>query len=554
MTYQFSTAQIDEITQLRNSVQNSSSNDFGKYYLLYEKLTELTTELGEYGVPYPAASMDSSVWLWLLGAARINRGEGSFSTFIREYTSKQYLSRTGEIPAPSTIQAASNKIALNLINTIISNKIMPNIFELGDIDAGNVIGELYGDLTDYSSWSGSLLFLFFGENSFFRNHILDAKNGTYDAFSLADALKHALTASGAERTFSDVMTVISSITQNNNGALLTSQSALSALNSLLTYLEDRYGELAPGFFELADRSIFLGRNTENQTDEMGGSQGDDIIHAGKGNDTVHGETGQDIIDGGDGADTLTYAELGAALNVEVRTLPDNSSYLWIKKGTGSSGIDTAVNFETYLLSTANDTFKIQNTDAFIGLGKVTINALYTAGAGNKDTLDFSSVNRPIEILKDGPVKFYGFENVIGSSFDDRVELDDPSHTLLEGGAGNDTLFAGGGADTLDGGAGNDSLKGGAGADRLIYTEGTDTLDGGTGNDYYDFSGAVGTEKLATIVFRPGDGSDYITNRTTLKEIVLDGVNSSEVVGVYDYQVTLQYTQGDIHVWEISGGF
>ncbi|WP_205910292.1 calcium-binding protein, partial [Rhizobium sp. FKY42] len=50
------------------------------------------------------------------------------------------------------------------------------------------------------------------------------------------------------------------------------------------------------------------------------------------------------------------------------------------------------------------------------------------------------------------------------------------------------------------------------------------------------------------------GSDYITDRTTLKEIVLDGVNSSEVVGVYDYQVTLQYTQGDIHVWEISGGF
>jgi Ca2+-binding RTX toxin-like protein len=63
--------------------------------------------------------------------------------------------------------------------------------------------------------------------------------------------------------------------------------------------------------------------------------------------------------------------------------------------------------------------------------------------------------------------------------------------LIDGGAGNDHLMAGGGAttllggegnDLLIGGSGNDILKGGPGNDILIGGPGNDTLDGGSGNN------------------------------------------------------------------------
>jgi Ca2+-binding RTX toxin-like protein len=62
---------------------------------------------------------------------------------------------------------------------------------------------------------------------------------------------------------------------------------------------------------------------------------------------------------------------------------------------------------------------------------------------------------------------------------------------LKGGVGNDILFGSDGQDTLDGGADNDSLfggdgadtlKGGVGNDILLGGEGRDTLDGGADND------------------------------------------------------------------------
>jgi Ca2+-binding RTX toxin-like protein len=46
------------------------------------------------------------------------------------------------------------------------------------------------------------------------------------------------------------------------------------------------------------------------------------------------------------------------------------------------------------------------------------------------------------------------------------------HELLQGGAGNDTLFAGKGGDTLDGGTGDDTFH--------VGSHGNDTIDGGTG--------------------------------------------------------------------------
>jgi Ca2+-binding RTX toxin-like protein len=82
--------------------------------------------------------------------------------------------------------------------------------------------------------------------------------------------------------------------------------------------------------------------------------------------------------------------------------------------------------------------------------------------------------------------------------------------LVFGGAGNDTITGGSGANTLYGGAGNDTITGGSGANTLYGGAGNDTLtgggttnilDGGTGNDTL-----IG-EGTTTYVFSSADLND-----------------------------------------------
>ncbi|WP_174410380.1 tandem-95 repeat protein, partial [Desulfovibrio psychrotolerans] len=80
--------------------------------------------------------------------------------------------------------------------------------------------------------------------------------------------------------------------------------------------------------------------------------------------------------------------------------------------------------------------------------------------------------------------------------------------LLEGGAGNDTIYGGDLADILDGGSGDDLLFGGAGNDTIYGGTGNDTITGGTGNDYID--GGEGTD---TAVYA-GNRSAYSFTRNS----------------------------------------
>ena len=74
--------------------------------------------------------------------------------------------------------------------------------------------------------------------------------------------------------------------------------------------------------------------------------------------------------------------------------------------------------------------------------------------------------------------------VFGQGGNDTIALDESNGALpaaqLFGGAGNDTLTGGSGADQLFGGAGNDTLLGKGGNDLLFGGAGNDTLIGGTG--------------------------------------------------------------------------
>ena len=96
--------------------------------------------------------------------------------------------------------------------------------------------------------------------------------------------------------------------------------------------------------------------------------------------------------------------------------------------------------------------------------------------------------------------------VFGQGGNDTITLDEANGALpaalLFGGAGNDLLTGGSGADQLFGGAGNDTLLGKGGNDLLFGGAGNDTLIGGDGDD--QVFGEAGNDRM---IWNPGDDSD-----------------------------------------------
>jgi predicted lipoprotein with Yx(FWY)xxD motif len=76
--------------------------------------------------------------------------------------------------------------------------------------------------------------------------------------------------------------------------------------------------------------------------------------------------------------------------------------------------------------------------------------------------------------------------------------------------------------TFDGGAGNDTLSGGSGAERLLGGVGNDTIDGNKGNDL-----ALLGAGDDTFVWDPGDGSDTVEGQAGNDRMVFNGANLAE---------------------------
>ena len=81
----------------------------------------------------------------------------------------------------------------------------------------------------------------------------------------------------------------------------------------------------------------------------------------------------------------------------------------------------------------------------------------------------------------------GFENVIGSEFNDYIQGLSNVANRFEGGAGNDTLAGSFTGDSVAGSM-DDTLLGGLGDDVLRQTRGNDSIDGGDGFDRLEFVG------------------------------------------------------------------
>jgi hypothetical protein len=115
--------------------------------------------------------------------------------------------------------------------------------------------------------------------------------------------------------------------------------------------------------------------------------------------------------------------------------------------------------------------------------------------------------------------------------DDLVRIDDSNGpftdsiaTTLDGGAGNDTLGGGSGAESLLGGEGNDAIDGNGGADTALMGAGDDTF-----------------------VWDPGDGSDVVEGQDGADTMLFNGAGGPEQVDLSANGNRLRFfrTQGTI---------
>lgn len=175
-------------------------------------------------------------------------------------------------------------------------------------------------------------------------------------------------------------------------------------------------------------------------DTIDGSDFPDVIDGGPGNDAIRANGGEDDdVRGGSGNDRI---DGGDGLDV----LRGDSGNDAIASGPGELGLLYG--------GTGHDTLVAQ--DAGIGL----------LGEDGDDTL---STTHDATLLDGGA----GKDTLRGGDFAD----------IIDGGADSDTITAGGGDDTdVRGGAGNDTIDGGAGDDVLNADGGVDRCTGGAGSD------------------------------------------------------------------------
>ena len=115
----------------------------------------------------------------------------------------------------------------------------------------------------------------------------------------------------------------------------------------------------------------------------------------------------------------------------------------------------------------------------------------------------------------------------GLGGNDTITLNESNGALpranLFGGAGNDTLTGGSGADMLFGQSDNDTLLGKGGNDLLFGGAGNDTLTGGDGDD--QMFGEAGDDRM---IWNPGDDTDLAEGGAGVDTVEVNGGGGAEV--------------------------
>jgi VCBS repeat-containing protein len=370
---------------------------------------------------------------------------------------------------------------------------------------------------------------------------------------------------------------------NSNSNVVTVTITVLAASSYFTMGSDTVDFNSIGSVTTADYYALAGNDTVtlpnadtiptgySAANVFYGGAGEDTITGGSLNDIIEGGAGADTIDGDAGINTASYALSAAAVTVD---LSDNSNNHY-----GDAEGDMLSNIQN-LIGSVNDDTLIGITGSVLegGAGSDTLTG--ASGATNVTaSYEHSSAAVSIDLSTgsasggdaDGDT-LSNIQNLIGSAYDDT--LIGITGSVLEGGAGRDTLTGASGAtnvtvsyehsnagvlvdlssgtaysdgyeyndtlsniqnligsvnddslagdgnnNTLTGGAGNDWLNGDAGNDTLFGGAGDDTLLGGAGND--TLNGGDGNDTL-----QGGDGDDVLDGGSGTNQ--LTGGNGADI--------------------------
>jgi Ca2+-binding RTX toxin-like protein len=303
-----------------------------------------------------------------------------------------------------------------------------------------------------------------------------------------------------------------------------------------------------------------------------GGAGNDTLIGGNGNDTLIGGNGNDFVDGNIGADT---ARLGGGDDTFEWDPGDGSDNVDGQGGTDALAFNGSnIGEEIHV----GDGVLTRNVAAiamtFAGLENVNvrpsggIDNVTVDGTDGDDELDLSANTIDTDGLKVSIVDPETTDRLIadggagddtatwtGTAGDDQLSFGrngadavfvaDPAglsntrteHTLIKGLGGNDAIAGQNGiADltqvTLDGGAGDDDLGGGDGADTLLGGSGDDHVDGNRGNDTAQMGGGDDTFE-----WDPGDGNDSVDGQGGTDTLAFNGSNIGEEIHVAGHSLT-----------------
>jgi len=305
--------------------------------------------------------------------------------------------------------------------------------------------------------------------------------------------------------------------------------------------------------DTVDYSASTGDLNINLTTTVGTGEGTDSLTGienvigGAGNDTITGDTSDNTFDGGMGNDTLIGVSgdnifitsagndtfTGGSGLEDLVDYSSSASAVNVDLGTGDAsgdGTDTLSGIENVIGTAGDDTIVSNASDNELDGG---------GNTGVGDTVSYASAAGPVVVdlsagtaTGDGNDELTGFENIIGSSNNDRF-VGDNANNDIDGGAGNDDLIdyssAGGALNiNLDSGfatgQGTDSLSnienvlGGAGNDVIEGNSLDNDLDGGGGTantvSYSSATSAVNVN-LRTGTASGGAGNDTLANFTRI---------------------------------------
>ena len=479
---------LDALTSMRADARNGLI----AYGDIYDQLADWGD--GQEGVD--RASIE-----WLRGAADVNRGEGVFSDFIRDYTNHQHFLRYGRELTAQELQTLSNNIAENVITEILNSHNNPSLADIptlsviGQNDAKGVIDSKFDQ--DITAWSGVVLFPFLGDCTFL-NEMLSDTNAT-STYRVIAALDSLTVAAGGVNPL-EALQLFGQMVENylSPGFGPSFPVVIDVAGDLTGFVSSAYGrdDYLSNFFANA----VLGR-VGNHADTLHLTEGGNVklVHGGPGDDMIIADALSGfghIIDGGDGEDKLDLSV--ATSDLEVTSDADSYVHHRILFDGGIFSEDTVlVNTEHLLLGSGDDNVTINQSIAS------SLQNLATGGGNDVVSITSTNLSPALEVdLGSGDDEFAGGngnEIVTGGTGND----------TLTGGAGNDFLNGGEG---LNGGGGDDSFQGlqprGAGDDILNGGQGDDRLEGGAGNDTY--------------LFVTGDGVDRILDADRAGSIVVNG--------------------------------